>query len=318
MGSLAGFLQSRFAECCPSGWRCRSEVHVLDPTFRELLGYSPRADILLEREDGARRLWIEFEISRADPVANHAKFATSHLFQPQADTDAFVAMVSSHVARGRRNLAANTILLMRHIGMNAFQTILLPQFEPAAIKRLNHLTREQLASESLDAQSELHRAILVSEPLAMTNDYRIHFVGDLLEVVRNLQRWNYEMTTDKGQRLWEKRTVLYFVFDPTTQLFAPSKFCAFLDASYGSREETDDARLIMTMTLYVTLDESEPRFDGNRAQTHLCKNLGMNIVEPSDAPVIGNHFETWLTQNSAFIRVHPRGPRFLVPPDWFK
>jgi hypothetical protein len=28
-------------------------------------------------------LWIEFEVSRADPVANHAKFATAHLFQPQ-------------------------------------------------------------------------------------------------------------------------------------------------------------------------------------------------------------------------------------------
>jgi hypothetical protein len=31
---------------------------------------------------GSRRLWIEFEISRADPVANHAKFATAQLFQP--------------------------------------------------------------------------------------------------------------------------------------------------------------------------------------------------------------------------------------------
>ena len=33
------------------------------------------ADVLLERVDGSRRLWVEFEVSRADPVANHAKFA---------------------------------------------------------------------------------------------------------------------------------------------------------------------------------------------------------------------------------------------------
>lgn len=318
MGSLAGFLQRRFCECCPSGWRCRSEVHVLDPAFRELLGYSPRADVLLEREDGTRRLWIEFEVSRADPVANHAKFATSHLFQPQADTDVFVAMVSSHVARGRRNLAANTILLMRHIGMNAFQTLLLPRCEPKAIKRLNHLTAHQLGAESLDAEGELQRALLISEPLAMIGEHRIHFVGDLLEVICNLQRWNHEMTTAHGQSLWKKRTVLYFVFDPKTRLFAPSKFCAFLDASHGSREKIDRDKLIMTMTLYVNLNESDPRFDGNRAQTHLCNNLGLNVVEPNDLSAIGDHFANWLKQNSAFVTVHPRGPRFLVPPDWFK
>lgn len=126
------------------------------------------------------------------------------------------------------------------------------------------------------------------------------------------------MSTDEGQQLWRKRTVVYFVFDPKTRLFAPSKFCAFLDASLGGREETDEARLIMTMSLYVTLNESEPRFDGNRAQTHLVKNLGMNVVKPNDAPAIEHHFVEWLDQNSAFIRIHPRGPRFLVPPDWFK
>lgn len=74
----------------------------------------------------------------------------------------------------------------------------------------------------------------------------------------------------------------------------------------------------MTMTLYVSLDESESRFDGNRAQTHLRKNLAMETVEPNDALAITSHFVTWLKQNSAFITVHRQGPRFLVPPDWFK
>lgn len=318
MGTLAVFLQSEFKECCPVGWRCRSEVHLLSPPFREILGYGPRADVLLEREDGSRRLWIEFEVSRADPVANHAKFATSHLFEPQAETDAFIAMVSSHVARGRRNLAANTILLMRRIGMNAHQTLLLPRLQPAEIKRLNHLSVDQLSRETLDTRAELDRVLLISEPLTMTNDYRIHFVGDLLEVICNLQRWNDEMRTETGQSLWNKRTSLYFVYDRNSNQFAPAKFCAFLDASPGNRDEVNVARLIMTMELYSSLDETEPRFDGNRAQTHLQKNLGMLVVTPDESVRLKNHFELWLSDNATFIGVHPRGPKFLVPPDWFK
>lgn len=274
--------------------------------------------MLLEREDGSRRLWIEFEVSRADPVANHAKFATAHLFEPQAETDTFIAMVSSHVARGRRNLAANTILLMRHIGMNAHQTLLLPQFSPAEIERLNYLSFDQLASESLDTRSELERAMSISEPLAMSDQYRIHFVGDLLEVICNLRRWNQELQTDTGQTLWKKRTSLYFVYDPKSKQFAPAKFCAFLDASHGNRREANAAQLIMTMKLYASLDESEPRFDGNRAQTHLHKNLGMKVVTSDEAPEIKKQFDRWLNANSAFINVHPRGPKFLTPPDWFK
>ena len=113
MGTLTGYLQREFARHCPDGWVARGEVPVLSRDLAALLGYAPHADVLLERHDGTRRLWIEFEVSRADPVANHAKFATAHLFQPQLKTDSFVAMVSSHVARGRRNLAANTVSLMR-------------------------------------------------------------------------------------------------------------------------------------------------------------------------------------------------------------
>jgi hypothetical protein len=318
MGSLAAFLQAEFNAGCPMGWQCRSEVHVLSPPFRKLLGYAPRADVLLEREDGSRRLWIEFEVSRADPVANHAKFATSHLFETQPKTDTFVAMVSSHVARGRRNLAGNTILLMRHVGMNAHQTLLLPQLPPTEIKRLNHLSLEQLTRESLDVRSELERVFSVSEPLAVTGEYRIHFVGDLLEVICNVRRWNEELKSGAGRSLWNKRTSVYFVYDPNSKQFAPAKFCAFLDASHGNREEADAAQIIMTMKLYTSLDETEPRFDGNRAQIHLQKNLGMKLVRPDASTEITNRFDKWLSANSEFIAAHPRGPAFLVPPDWFK
>ena len=144
MGSLTTYLQREFARKCPPGWVCRPEVRLLPPDLEEILGYSARVDVMLERELPAKRLWIEFEISRADPVANHAKFATAHLFRPQSPIDHFLAMVSPHVARGRRNLACTTIALMRQIGMRAFQTVLLPGTHPADVKRLNHLCRADL------------------------------------------------------------------------------------------------------------------------------------------------------------------------------
>lgn len=104
MVQLARFMQQAFSAQCPEGWTCSSEQRVLSLEMEKLLGYSPRADVCLEREDGTRKLWIEFEISRADPVANHAKFASSHLFKAFGPADVFVSMVSSHVTRRRRNL----------------------------------------------------------------------------------------------------------------------------------------------------------------------------------------------------------------------
>jgi hypothetical protein len=196
MGRLAAYLQQEFIRLCPDGWIARHEIPLLSPELACLLGYCPRVDVLLERKDGSKRLWIEFEISRADPVANHAKFATSHLFQPQPGTDSFIAMVSPHVARGRRNLAANTISLMRCIGMNAFQTILFPHLSGSEVKRLNHhLDLNPSTSAFLNVRPEIERVLLISEALFTIPERRIHFVGDILDVMLNLHRWNNDMAT---------------------------------------------------------------------------------------------------------------------------
>jgi hypothetical protein len=87
MGVLTSYLQQEFVRRAYPGWVCRHESAILPKDLKNFLGYDPRVDVLLERQDGSRRLWIEFEISRADPVANHAKFATAHLFKPQQETD---------------------------------------------------------------------------------------------------------------------------------------------------------------------------------------------------------------------------------------
>lgn len=316
LGALTGYLQEQFEQACPAGWSCTREVAVLSPHWQRVLGYSPRADVLLSRDDGSRRIWIEFEVSRADPVANHAKFATSHLFQPQLPTDSFVAMVSPHVARGRRYLAARTILLMRRVGMNAFQTVLLPGISPVEIKRLNHETELEISHRSLDASAEVKRAILIASPLASTDRYRLHYAGDPLEVMSSVIRFNDELATKNGRDLWGLRRIQYFVYDNQSRLFAPAKFAAYVNASPESSGMITEHQQGMSMTLYSSLDETEPKFDGNLAQTHLRKRLHMRLLNPSQSPAIEKAFSLWIDRLSNQVRVHRGGPKILIAPSW--
>jgi hypothetical protein len=292
-------------------------VPVLDGAVAELFGCMPKADVVLQRDDGQRKLWIEFEISRADPVANHAKFATAHLFQPLRPTEAFISMISGHVVRGRRNLAANTICLMRHIGMNAFHTTLLPSIAPDEIPRLNHLDKHALAGLNLQPQREIARAIEISQPVVTTRQHRIYFVGDLLDVLCNLRHWNQQIQTDLGRHLWGRRRVRYFVFDRKTRQFAPSKFCAYLPLSLDGPRALPISPPAMTIELYASLDETEARFDGNRAWRHLNEHLAMNLIPVTEDPELSAFFEAWSRRVAESIQVDGRGALILRPPKWF-
>ena len=317
MGSLAGYLQESFIKSCPRDWACEREVPVLQPRLAKLFGYAPKADVVLQRLDGSRKLWIEFEVSRADPVANHAKFATAHLFQPQLASETFISMVSSHVARGRRNLAANTIYLMRHIGMRAFQTTLLPALPPSEIHRINHLEKRLIAELNLDTQQEINRVMTVSEPLAVTDRYRVFFVGDLLEVMCNLQYWNRAVLTEDGQKLWGRRPARYLVFDPTSKLFAPSKFCAFRPIPCEAAEAAQVSVPNMTIEFYASLGEEEHRFDGNRAWRHLRDHLGMSVRAVGEDRAMASHFQEWLARIGNAINADAKTAIALSPPNWF-
>jgi hypothetical protein len=271
--------------------------------------------------DRKRRLWIEFEVSRADPVANQVKFATAHLFAPQPETDSFVSMISPHVVWGRRNLAANTVLLMRHLGMRAFQTVLLPHLEPARIKQLNHLPLVALSTEGLPVAAELERALFISEEVARVRERRIYPAGDLLDVLLNVRGWNSTVETSSCATLWGRRTVTYFVFDPYSKSFAPSKFCAFVVPPLTGPVESacwpSGAGTGMTIEIYATLQET-PGFDGARAWSHLTRRLAMRVCLPSEIPEVWAHFERWLECHSQRIQIHPSGPKLLVPPAWFR
>jgi hypothetical protein len=317
MGNLTKYLQNAFAEQCPVGWNCTHEVGLLPDEMNRFLGYSSRADVLLEKEDGSRRLWIEFEISRADPVANHAKFATAHLFSNQPETDSFIAMVSAHVVRGRRNLASNMIHVMRHIGMDAFQTLLLPSLTPQEVKIINHFSVSEIGRENLPVKDEIERILSVSETLIKRPDRRIYRVGDFFEVLLNIRKWNEDIETGEGKDLWGRRAITYFVFDPYSKNFAPSKFCSY---SAIRKHRVREIRMLseMTIGIYVTIHGTDSRFDGSKARIHLTKNLAMQPHPAEKANKILPHFEMWLKKHNETILLHPNGPVFLLPPDWFK
>lgn len=319
MGSLTVYLQSRFAELCPNGWQVRKEQSFLAPKLARQLGYAPRVDVLLERTDGSRRLWIEFEVSRADPVANHAKFATGYLFQPQPGTDAFVAMISAHVARGRYNLAANTTTLLRVLGIRAFQTALLPSCSAADIKQLNHQPTASLALHDTILQEEIERALAVSEALHRDDRHDVYFVGNRREVSLNLQYWNEAVRSPAGRLAWGKRTVTYFVYDPSSQGFAPSKFCAYLglprqgrSLSQNHAEQYPIAGL--SLADYAALDQTTPLFDGSRARQHLIRHLGMSCLPLADCLDLQHAFQHWLQDYATVINIHPAGPMIIRPP----
>ena len=321
MGNLTVHLQDRFIDCCPPGWVAHREVRLLSTEFEQWFGYQARADVLLEQPGRGHRLWIEFEVSRADPVANHAKFATTHLFFPQQPGDVFVSMVSAHVVRGRANLAANTIALMRRLGMAAFQTTLLPACSGEAIKRLNHLGLAELKRDPVDVSPELERVLLLSEPLYDTGRYRLHFVGNLLEVMLNLRGWNAQIAAEKSRRIWGRRTITYFVYDPDSRAFAPSKFCAYLAVPKlpDIQESLADRPSVITglrIAEYLEL-HTDSRFDGARARLHLEKHLAMRLADADQRDDLLPTFQVWLQGCADTITLHPSGPQFLLPPPWY-
>jgi len=67
---------------------------------------------------------------------------------------------------------------MREAGMSAFQTILLPEFDPLQIKRLNHLQINEIKNEILPIRKEFERAVSISESILSTSEKRIYFAAN--------------------------------------------------------------------------------------------------------------------------------------------
>ena len=319
MPYLARHLQDDFRAKCPQGWTCQTEVKVVPAEVERWLGYAPQADAMFQEIATGRRVWVELEISRADPVANHAKFATAHLLHPLPPQDTFVSMVSRHVDRGRSNLCAHTIGLMRAIGLRAFQTPLLPAVESAEIKRLNHLETARLREEAPQTDGELRRMMSVASVLGRALESDIHFAANAVEVVHNIQRWNKDMADPEQGERWGRRRVRYFVHDPRSGLFAPSKFAAYVRLPEQGRvfDRADQTLTGMSVRSYTEIDYSHPLFDGRRAWQHLELNLGMGArpLGSMQADQI-NMFWRWAERHQEALQIDPKGALILAAPQW--
>ncbi len=135
------------------------------------------------------RIVLELEISRADPIANPAKFFLARHTGALSAAYGFAGMVSSHVDAGRRNQSALFVQALRTQGHEAFQVVLLPDLPPSRVRELNHLEPPLLAGLALPYRRELERVLSVLRPVG-EREHRIHFAGDPADVLANLWSWN--------------------------------------------------------------------------------------------------------------------------------
>jgi hypothetical protein len=256
----------------------------------------------------AEKIWIELEVSRADPVANHAKFGSAHLISPFPRTDAFVSLMSRDIVAGRANLAAHAIFMLRKLGLRAFQMPLLPELGGAQIKRLNQAPRTQACLPSLG----LERLIDLTRGVGNAGGVRIHYATNPLEVMLNLAQWNRDNEEPSNRAAWGTRRVRYFVCNVKTGLFAPSKFCAYTLMPEPGRSSFDRCSPVMEIPFYIQVDQNNSIFDGQKAWRNLVA-LGSSKHTLKDLPSpLRQQFEEWLRITQPAISTRPDSAEFLL------
>jgi hypothetical protein len=210
---------------------------------------------------------------------------------------------------------------MRRLGIEAYQTMLLPQHTPEQIAQLNQMSPDELRNAGLRMKPELTRAFAISEPVFSTPQVRVHYAGELLEVMLSVRRFNIDLETVEGRKAWGRRRVRYFVYDPQRDEFAPSKFCGYLpvithfDAACEPHEAL--ASREMTIDLYTKIEATADKFDGNLAWKHLKRHLGMMVSSGDEHPELLERLSIWVQKRSDSVTIDPRGPVFLLSPQWF-
>jgi len=297
---LAAELQRRLIACPPPGWIARKEAGLLTPELSRALGYRPSVDLLLESKSTPDRIWVEFEISRADPVANHTKFASAHLIHPLPISDAFVSLVSNDVALGRANLAAHAVFLLRIAGLRAFQMPLFPNLNSQRIKNFN----QGLSGFDTLPDHQIREVIELTRPLGRPTDTgtEIYYATNRLEVTLNLHQWNRGISEPKLRTQWGKRNVRYLVADTASGLFAPSKFCAYTRMPLSSNTKESQSPT-MTIPSYTAIEQSNSIVDGQKARRRL-ERLGFDTVRLPDASTrLRKAFLKWKTSHQTSLNL---------------
>lgn len=296
---LADAIQRACVADPPAGWICRKEARLLDADLGGLLGYVPKADLVFEHPGRQERLWVELEISRADPAANHVKFGSAHLLRPVRPADAFVSLVSNDVARGRANLAAHSIHILRELGIRAFQMPLFPHLSGTDIKALNQ-GRNLSCGTPVPDFGEIYD---LTRPVGAAAS-GVYYATNALEVFLNANRWNEEIRTAKGRKQWggHRARARYLVYDPHSGRFAPSKFCAYTRIpAAAAMEGRGGGGSLMSIEAYSGIDQDLAIFDGQKAWRSLVA-LGFSKYHQREIPDrCRNHLDRWLADVSPAI-----------------
>jgi hypothetical protein len=312
MGKLAKHLAEQFAAIGLTGWHAEPEAALFSKDLERRYGFRPRVDVLFrKKDDSSKRLFVELEVSRADPVANQVKFLLAREAHEVGPDDVLVSMFSTAIERGRRNVCGVFAGHLRASGVAAFQLSLLPWLEPDEVRRLNKSDAAPVERGKISVESELDRVSSVVEPRGDAG-HRIHFAGDVSDVLANVWTWNGEIAGPAAVH-WGERHAQYFVHDPIAKQFAPSKFCAFLPAPRPNGAVAPPPT--MTLALYATLGEEDPRFDGHRARKHLEQRLAFDCVSLEETDLI-KEFGSWHDAHGERVSLK-RPVSVLRPPAWY-
>src|SRR5262249_47287287 len=117
---------------------------------------------------------------------------------------------------------------------------------------------------------------------------------------------------------WGKRACTYFVYDPVSRLFAPSKFCAYtpVPPAAGVGEQGVNSQR-MTTRAYSELNDGTHIMDGQRAWRHLVNEIRLRPLPPAEAGSVSDDFTAWLDQCGEAISVRGSEATFLTPPTWY-
>ncbi|MBZ5596027.1 MAG: hypothetical protein LAP39_27610 [Acidobacteriia bacterium] len=139
----------------------RYEADVFPRSLCEEIGYSPAADLLVEYTwDGSEvHAWIELEVSRADPVANPAKFLVAFSERSPQPGEVFVFAISRAIQRGRAALCRRFVQMMRDRGFPVYAEDFLPSATEHLITRLNVRSREEFEQALATEPENLRRAL---------------------------------------------------------------------------------------------------------------------------------------------------------------
>jgi hypothetical protein len=308
---IAETLQRRWMEQPPAGWVASREESLIGRDEARVLGYQPKADLLLKKVDSNHRVWIELEVSRADPAANQVKFGSAHLLNPLPATDAFISLVSRHVATGRSNLAAHATWLLRASGLRAFQMVLLPQLDSDIIAQFNQGKR-QIHELPIPDLGEILRA---TEAVGSADGSGIYRVTNRLEVTLNIHQWNKDMADEQARAAWGRRRIRYFVYDGSSGLFAPSKFAAYTRIPEEcTRDEPLPYNPAMTVRAYSKIPQDHSIFDGRIAWQKIS-SLGFQVKKASECTtLIQKHFHTWVGRHAELLDVNFKHAEILSEP----